>query len=190
MGLLPSVFSRQPQSARTTRLIRPPLPTSPREYTPARSADRHRPEAHRRNPSILSAAVTATGTTFWAAWIKGTSSSDASRQHDLISAPVQLVSSGREEFSVGMERSGSRSPLFGGEGLSHPQPREREFHGGHRGAESLGGVGRSLGCGGVGWLGCGPARCGLAGVGGCVGCGGHWVPVREIGLGSVENAFF
>jgi hypothetical protein len=65
------------------------------EYTPARSAERHRPEAHCRNPSILSPAVTATGTTFWAAWFKGTSKSDASLQHDLISAPVQLVSSGR-----------------------------------------------------------------------------------------------
>jgi hypothetical protein len=37
------------------------------EYTPARSADRHRPEAHWRNLSILSPAVTATGTTFCAA---------------------------------------------------------------------------------------------------------------------------
>jgi hypothetical protein len=45
-GLLPSVFSRQPQSARNTRLTRPPLTPSDREYTPARSADKHRPEAH------------------------------------------------------------------------------------------------------------------------------------------------
>jgi hypothetical protein len=53
-------------SSRTTLRTLPP-PTSAREYTPARSADRHRPEAHWRKPSILSPAVTATGTTFWAA---------------------------------------------------------------------------------------------------------------------------
>ena len=48
--------------------LRPlPPPTSDREYTPARSADRHRPEAHCRRLSILSPAVTATGTTFCAA---------------------------------------------------------------------------------------------------------------------------
>ena len=74
-GLLPSVFSRLRQSARTTRLTRPPLPTSPREYTPTRSADKHLPEAHWRKLSILSPAVTATGTTFWAAerssWVVG-----------------------------------------------------------------------------------------------------------------------
>ena len=51
----------------TTRLTRPPLAPSDREYTPARSADKHLPEAHWRNPSILSPAVTATGTTFCAA---------------------------------------------------------------------------------------------------------------------------
>jgi hypothetical protein len=52
---------------RTTRLVRPPLAPSDRAYTPARSADRHRPEAHCRRLSILSPAVTATGTTFFAA---------------------------------------------------------------------------------------------------------------------------
>jgi len=67
MGLSPSVFSRQSHSARTTRLTRPPLTPSDREYTPARSAERHRPEAHWRSPSILSPAVIATGTTFCAA---------------------------------------------------------------------------------------------------------------------------
>ena len=41
-----------------------------REYTPARSADRHRPDAHCRRLSILSPAVTATGTTFWAALLR------------------------------------------------------------------------------------------------------------------------
>ena len=45
---------------------RPPLDPSAREYTPARSADKHLPEAHCRRHSILSPAVTATGTTFWA----------------------------------------------------------------------------------------------------------------------------
>lgn len=34
---------------------------SAREYTPARSADRHRPEAHWRSPSILSPAVRVKG---------------------------------------------------------------------------------------------------------------------------------
>ncbi len=52
--------------SRITRLPRPP-PASDREYTPALSADKHLPEAHWRNTSILSPAVTATGTTFWAA---------------------------------------------------------------------------------------------------------------------------
>jgi hypothetical protein len=50
--------------SRTILRTRPPLTSSDREYTPARSADRHRPEAHCRNPSILSPAVTATGATF------------------------------------------------------------------------------------------------------------------------------
>jgi hypothetical protein len=77
-----------------------------------------------------------------------------------------------------MERSGCRSLLLGGEGLSHPQPREGEFHGGHGGAEPLGGgafllrdwlVGFTLSAAGWGVL---------AGVGGCGGCGGPWV--REI----------
>ena len=85
-GLLPSVSSSQPQPARTTLLTLPP-PTSCREYTPARSADKHLPEAHCRSASILSPAVTATGTTFCAAWITGTSSSEANRRQDLISAP-------------------------------------------------------------------------------------------------------
>jgi hypothetical protein len=63
-GLLPSVFSRQSHSARTTLRTRPPPPpTSALKYTPARSADRHRLEAHWRHPSILSPAVTATGAT-------------------------------------------------------------------------------------------------------------------------------
>jgi hypothetical protein len=48
--------------------LRPrPVPTSALEYAPARSAERHRPEAHCRRLSILPPAVTATGTTFWAA---------------------------------------------------------------------------------------------------------------------------
>ena len=39
----PLCFHGQPQSALTTLLTRPPLTTSDREYTPARSADRHAP---------------------------------------------------------------------------------------------------------------------------------------------------
>jgi hypothetical protein len=53
--------------SRTTLLTRPPLAPSDLEYTPARSADKHLPDAHCRRLSILSPAVTATGTTFWAA---------------------------------------------------------------------------------------------------------------------------
>ena len=65
-----------------------------------------------------------------------------------------------------------------GEGLSHVEPREGEFHGGHRGAEPLGGVGGSLRGGICGGLGCGPACCVLAGVVGGGGCCGHeMVPV-------------
>ena len=97
MGNGTGVFHVTPGS-RTTLLTLPPPPSN-LEYTPVRSADKHLPEAHWRNPSILSPAVTATGTTFCAAWISGTSSSDASLQHDLISAPVQLVSSGRVCFT-------------------------------------------------------------------------------------------
>jgi len=63
MGLLPSVFSCPPQTARTTLCTFPP-PASAREYTPTRSADRHLPEARWRRASILSPAVTARGTTF------------------------------------------------------------------------------------------------------------------------------
>ena len=63
--LWPAQFT--PGSRTTLRTRPPPPPPSDREYTPARSADRHRPEAHWRRASILSAAVTATGTTFCAA---------------------------------------------------------------------------------------------------------------------------
>jgi hypothetical protein len=171
-GLLPSVFSWQRQSARTTLRTRPP-PTSDLEYTPTRSADTHLPEAHCRNPSILSPAVTATGTTFWAAWIKGTSSKDASLQHDLISAPVQLVSSGRGCFPVGMERSGSRRALFGGQGLSDAEPREGEANGGHRGAAPVGGGAFLLRDGLLRFTLAAARRYVLAGVGGGGACGGH-----------------
>jgi hypothetical protein len=47
--------------------------------------------------------------------MSGMSKSAASLQHDLISAPVQLVSSGREQFTVGMEHSGRRRALLRGE---------------------------------------------------------------------------
>ena len=45
MGLIPSVFSGSNHSAGTTLRTRPPLPPFDREYTPAQSAVRHRPEA-------------------------------------------------------------------------------------------------------------------------------------------------
>ena len=68
----PVSFGARNTSAQFTpgsRITRRPLPppTSAREYTPARSADRHRPEAHCCRLSILSPVVTATGTTFCAA---------------------------------------------------------------------------------------------------------------------------
>ena len=53
--------------SRSTRLDLPTAAGASREYTPARSADRHLPEAHCRRLSILSPAVTATGTTVCAA---------------------------------------------------------------------------------------------------------------------------
>ena len=71
--------------------------------------------------------------------MSGTFKSDASLQHDLISAPVQLASSGRKEFPIGMERPGCRRSLLWGKGLFDSQPRERECHGRHRCAESVGG---------------------------------------------------
>jgi hypothetical protein len=53
------------------------LPDLPRPHPrPIRSAERHRPETHWRNPSILSPAVTATGTTFRAATAAISSRSD------------------------------------------------------------------------------------------------------------------
>ena len=58
--------------SRTTLRTRASLTPSDREYTPARSADKHLPEAHCLSCSILSPAVTATGTTFWAAPASGT----------------------------------------------------------------------------------------------------------------------
>ena len=53
------------------------------------------PPAQARSRSTDSPAVTATGTMFCAASTSGTSSSAASRQHALISAPVQSRSAGR-----------------------------------------------------------------------------------------------
>ena len=38
------------------------------------------------------------------------------------------------EFPSGTKRSGGCCALLWGEGLPNAQPREREFHGGHRGA--------------------------------------------------------
>src|SRR3712207_1390096 len=61
---------------------------------PGSDADRHLPDAHDRSFSTDSAAVTATGTTCLAASVSDVSSNAASRQHDLISAPVQSWSLG------------------------------------------------------------------------------------------------
>jgi hypothetical protein len=59
----PRRSARFTPSSRITLLPRPPARSRSREYSPARSADRHLPEAHWPSPSILSPAVTATGTT-------------------------------------------------------------------------------------------------------------------------------
>jgi len=69
---------------------------------------------------------------------------------------------GREQFAVGMERSGCCRSLLWGEGLSNAQPREGEFHGRHRSAASAGGGAFELAGRGVGGLGCSPARTGSA----------------------------
>jgi hypothetical protein len=45
-----------------------------------------------------------------------------------------------------MERSGCRRPLLRGEGLPDTEPSEREFHGGHLGAEPVGSGAFELGC--------------------------------------------
>ena len=67
------------------------------------SASRHRPDAHWRSRSTDSAAVTATGTTFWAAAVSGKSRSAAKRQQALTSAPVHWSSLGRCLFGVQLE---------------------------------------------------------------------------------------
>ncbi len=54
---------------------------------------------------------------------------------------------GREQFPVGMERSGGYRSLLRGQGLSDTEPREGQSHGGHLGAKPVGGVGGGLGDG-------------------------------------------
>jgi hypothetical protein len=71
------------------------------------------------------------------------------------------------------ERSGCCSPLLRGEGLTDAQPSEGEFHGGRRGAESLGGGAFELGGRRVRRRGCGPARGERAGRGLISGCSGN-----------------
>ncbi len=61
---------------------------------PGSCALKQRPLAQLRSRSTDSPAVTATGTTFWAACTKGRSKSAASRQQARISAPVHCSSLG------------------------------------------------------------------------------------------------
>jgi len=82
-----------------------------------------------------------------------------------------------------MERSGRCRALFGCEGLPDAQPREGEFHGGHRRAESVDGVWGGLGDGRVVGLGCASRGWVLAGCGFGGGCCGH--SVRGISFGVV-----
>jgi hypothetical protein len=112
--------------------------------------------------------------------MSGTSKSDASLQHDLISAPVQLVSSGREEFTVCMKRSSRRRALLRGEGLTNPEPRQGKFHGGHRCAESLGGGAFLLDNRLLGHMLSAERGCMLAAVGGYGGCRGHGFSNYEV----------
>jgi hypothetical protein len=67
------------------RILRPGLAGMPRlslrVYTPGLSASRHRPLAQFLGRSTDPAAVTVTGTTFWAAAVRGRSRSAARRQH-------------------------------------------------------------------------------------------------------------
>ena len=75
--------------SRTTLRTRASLPPSDREYTPARSADKHLPEAHCLSCSILSPAVTATGTTFWAdRWRHGWEKSLAGDGFQALGSPI------------------------------------------------------------------------------------------------------
>jgi hypothetical protein len=91
----------------------------------------------------------------------------------LISAPVQLVSSGREQLAVGMERAGRRCSLLRGQGSPDAQPREGELDRDKSGPEAVGGGALGLGGGLLGLV-LTAARGGvLAGVGGCGGCCGH-----------------
>jgi hypothetical protein len=82
-----------------------------------------------------------------------------------------------------MERSGGRRALLRGEGLSDTEPREGKFHGGHRGAESVGGGAFLLRDGLLGFTLLAARGCVLAGVGGCGGCGGHWVRGISLKMG-------
>ena len=79
-------------------------------YTPDCSADKQRPFAHWRRRATDSDDVTATGTTFSAAWINETSSSAANRQHDLISAPVHWSSTGFDWLKIQPEVTEVQSP--------------------------------------------------------------------------------
>jgi len=54
--------------------------------------------------------------------------------------PEPTLMAGREQFTVGMERSGCRLALRRGKGLSNAQPREGGRDGDKRSAESLGGI--------------------------------------------------
>jgi hypothetical protein len=65
---------------------------------------------------------------------------------------VEDVFAGREQFPVGMERSGCCCALLWGEGLTNTEPREGKPDGDKSGAESVGGVGGGLGDGRVGWV--------------------------------------
>jgi hypothetical protein len=57
-----------------------------------------------------------------------------------IGAGIKDELAGREQFTVGMERSGCHRALLRGKGLSNAQPRDGEPDGDKRSAESLGGI--------------------------------------------------
>jgi len=84
-----------------------------------------------------------------------------------------------------MERSGGCRSLLRGEGLSDAQPSEGEFHGGHGGAEPLGGVAFLLRNRLPGFTLAASRGYVLGGVGGCGGCGGH-MGARDLLEGWIE----
>ena len=107
--------------SRTTLRTRASLPPSDREYTPALSADKHLPEAHCLSCSILSPAVTATGTTFWAdrwrhGWEKSLAGDDSEGRRWAISHRGEHGAACHEEPESEVENPGRTKGFYRTEG--------------------------------------------------------------------------